>query len=87
MPPIVDRFRTALAEGRITHEGDPDLSRHVLNARLRKVGREEDGRGRYTLEKAGPGRLIDACVAAMLAYEAAALIEPEPEHPPMFAFV
>ena len=75
MPPAVDRFRTALQEGRVTHDGDPDLTRHVLNGRLRKVGRDEDGRGRYTLEKAGPGRLIDALVASVLAYEAAAAVE------------
>jgi hypothetical protein len=66
MPPAVDRFRTALAEGRISHDGDPDLTRHVLNGRLRKVGRDDDGRGLYTLEKAGPGRLIDALVACVL---------------------
>jgi hypothetical protein len=72
--PMVDRFRTGLAEGHVTHDGDEDLRRHVLNARLRQVGRDEDGRGRYTLEKAGPGRLIDACVASVLAVEAAAQI-------------
>ncbi len=77
MPPAVDRFRTALEEGRVTHDGDPDLTRHVLNGRLRKVGRDEDGRGRYTLEKAGPGRLIDALVASVLANEAASQV-PEP---------
>jgi hypothetical protein len=71
MPPAVDRFRTALQEGRVSHAGDDNLTRHVLNARLRKVGREDDGRGRYILEKAGPGRLIDACVASVLAYEGA----------------
>ena len=77
MPEVVDRFRVALAEGRISHDGDPDLRRHVLNARLCKVGRDESGLGRYTLEKAGPGRLIDACVAAVLAYEATSQIAPE----------
>lgn len=76
MAPAVDRFRTALQEGRISHNGAPDLARHVLNARLRKVGRDEDGRGRYTLEKAGPGRLIDAAVAAVLANEGAAVMGP-----------
>lgn len=76
MPDLVDRFRTALEEGRITHNGDDTLRRHVLNARLRKVGRDEDGRGRYMLEKAGPGRLIDGCVASVLAYEASVLAEP-----------
>jgi phage terminase large subunit-like protein len=87
MAPAVDRFRTALEEGRLRHDGDPDLTRHVLNARLRKVGRDEDGRGRYTLEKAGPGRLIDACVAAVLATEAASSIMNEPPTPdPVFAW-
>jgi hypothetical protein len=77
MPAIVDRFRAALAEERISHDGDADLTRHVLNARLRKVGRDDEGRGRYAIEKAGPGRLIDACVASMLAYEASAqIVEP-----------
>jgi hypothetical protein len=76
MPEVVDRFRSALEEGSITHSGDPDLRRHVLNARLRKVGRDEDGRGRHSLEKAGPGRLIDACVAATLAYEGAVVSGP-----------
>jgi phage terminase large subunit-like protein len=71
MSELVDRFRTSLEEDRLTHDGDPDLTRHMLNARLRKVGRDEDGRGRYMLEKAGPGRLIDAAVAGVLACEAA----------------
>jgi phage terminase large subunit-like protein len=70
MAELVDRFRVAVAEGTLRHDGNPDLRRHVLNARLRKVGRSEDGRGRFTVEKAGPGRLIDACVAAMLALQA-----------------
>jgi phage terminase large subunit-like protein len=75
MAPAVDRFRTGLEVGRISHNGDAALTRHVLNARLRKVGRDEDGRGRYLLEKAGPGRWIDGCVAAVLAVEAASMVE------------
>jgi phage terminase large subunit-like protein len=84
MAQVVDRFRTGIAENRITHAGDEALSRHILAARLRKVGRDEDGRGRYTLEKAGPGRLIDAAVAAVLAVEAAAQM-PEPKPKPFIA--
>ena len=38
------------------------------------AGSDGDGRGPYLLEKAGPGRLIDACVASVLAFEAAAQI-------------
>jgi phage terminase large subunit-like protein len=83
MPAYVDRFRTALAEGAATHDGDDDLTRHVLAARLRKAGRDEDGRGRWMLEKAGPGRLIDGCVAAVLAYSAAATISSAPDPEPM----
>jgi len=38
------------------------------------------GEGRYTLEKAGPKRLIDACIASVLAVEAKAQIQPpEPD--------
>jgi phage terminase large subunit-like protein len=84
MAPAIDRFRTALDEGRLTHRGDPDLTRHALNARLRKVGRDEDGRARYVVEKAGPGRLIDALVASVLAYEASTQIEEKKRSlPPM----
>jgi hypothetical protein len=74
MAPAVDRFRSALEQEQVAHSGDLDLTRHVLNARLAKAGRDADGRGLYLLEKAGPGRLIDACVAAVLAFEAAAQI-------------
>jgi phage terminase large subunit-like protein len=72
--PAVDRFRAALAEGRISHDGDPDLARHLANARLvRGPGRAADeGHALYTLEKAGPGRFIDAAVSAINAYEAMA---------------
>jgi hypothetical protein len=85
--PAVDRFRSAIIEGHVTHAGDADLARHVLNARLRPVGRDLDGRGQYVLEKAGPGRLIDACVAAMLAVEARSQLDPrKPELEPLVAF-
>lgn len=77
MAPAVDRFRTGLQEGRLGHNADPDLSRHVRNARLRKIGRDEDGRGTYLLEESGPGRLYDGCVAAVLANEARSQFEEE----------
>lgn len=60
MAPVVDRFRTDITQNRINHAGDEAFTRQILNARLRKVGRDEDGRGRYTLEKAGPGRSTPA---------------------------
>jgi phage terminase large subunit-like protein len=87
MAPAVDRFRSAINEGHLRHDGDPDLTRHVLYARLRSTGRDTDGRGMYLLEKAGPGRLIDGCVAALLAFEAAAQIGSNPDRVPLVAFV
>jgi hypothetical protein len=87
MAMTVDRFRSATITGALSHDGDPDLARHVLNARLRQAGRDLDGRGIYTLEKAGPGRLIDGCVAAVLAFEAVAQVEnQQPEPFPVAAF-
>lgn len=85
--PAVDRFMAAIAEGRISHNGDRRLARHLANARLvRGPGRaSDDGHALYTIEKAGPGRLIDASVAAILAYEAVATVGPaEPEGPSVY---
>jgi phage terminase large subunit-like protein len=80
--PAVDRFRAGIAQGRLSHDGDTDLARHLANARLvRGPGRAtDDGHALYTLEKAGPGRLIDACVAAILAVEAIASAPAVPQH-------
>ncbi len=78
MVPAIDRFRTELQEGRLFHTGDKTLTRHVLNARLRRIGNAE---GRYKLEKSGPGRLIDACIAAVLATQAVAVMPTEAPTP------
>lgn len=64
----VERFRTDLTSGALTHCGDTTLSRHALNAQVREV------RGGYWLCKdrtTSPNK-IDAVVAAVLAYEARA---------------
>lgn len=78
--PAVDRFRVAIAEGRLSHDGAPDLARHVANARLVRgpCRASDDGHALFTLEKAGRGRLIDAAVAATLAVEAIATAPPGP---------
>jgi phage terminase large subunit-like protein len=78
MVPATDRFRTELQEGRLFHTGDETLTRHVLNTRLRRIGNTE---GRSKFEKAGPGRLIDARVAAVLAVQASAVMPSEPAAP------
>lgn len=60
----VERLRTDLVDGRITHANDATLSAHVLNARMREV------RGGYWLTKDRDSAKIDAAIAAVLAYEA-----------------
>jgi phage terminase large subunit-like protein len=84
--PAVDRFRVAVAEGTVSHNGDEDLAHHLANARLvRGPGRASDGgHALYTLEKAGRGRLIDAAVAACLALQAIGTAEPVKVEPESF---
>jgi hypothetical protein len=62
------RFRDAVVEKRLTHDGHHVLTRHALNAR-RRVGRSG-----VTISKENPSstRKIDAIMAATLAYEARA---------------
>jgi hypothetical protein len=73
MEPLLDRFRVAVAEGQLGHDGDPVLAAHVNNARLRSAG---SGR---SIEEAGNDRPITAAIAAMLALEAhARMPEPKP---------
>jgi len=64
----VERFRTDLAAGRVSHTGDSVLTRHALNAQM------EPKRSGYWLVKpgSGPADKIDAAVAAVLAWEARA---------------
>lgn len=69
MQGAVERFRTDVMAGRLSHSGDEVLTRHVLNAQMR-----EARGGGYWLTKDQPGSVhkIDAAVAAVLAYEARA---------------
>ncbi len=69
MQGAVERFRTDVMAGRLSHSGDEVLTRHVLNAQMR-----EARGGGYWLTKDRPGSVhkIDAAVAAVLAYEARA---------------
>lgn len=71
----VDRWLTALREGTHTNNGDELLTRHVEAAHLRKLkasADETDGRTLYVIVKGDDGRKIDACIADVLAHEAAA---------------
>jgi phage terminase large subunit-like protein len=67
----IERFRTDVATGRLTHSGDVTLTRHVLNCQTR-----EARGGGYLLQKerSSSKHKIDAAVAAVLAYEARAAV-------------
>lgn len=62
----VERLRVAIANGEVTHDGSPVLTRHVLNARRRAA------RNGYLLYKAFPESpdKIDAAYAAVMAWKA-----------------
>ena len=72
--PAVDRWRSAIAQGTHTHDGDPLTTAHVLAARLRAVRLTDgldDGRSQHVLVKGEEGDRIDGAVADVLAYQAA----------------
>lgn len=84
--PALERFRTDTITGDLTHNGDPTLSRHVVNARMEK------SRQSYKLTKPGRQSMerIDCAMAAVLAYEARndakAAGEDKPRSKTMIAF-
>jgi phage terminase large subunit-like protein len=68
MTPASTRFSDAVVNRTLTHDGDPQLARHVGNAVIR-----EDSRGaRLAKEHRHSRRRIDACVAAVTAVHRAA---------------
>jgi hypothetical protein len=78
MDKAIERFRTALRNGDLTHDGDTALTEHALNAGLvkgkRKAKREDEETGqeeehylKVVKKRAG---LIDYFIAAILAYAA-----------------
>jgi hypothetical protein len=91
----IERFTTAFNGGQIHHDGSEVLARHCKNAVLVKgskkrarPGEDEDIAQHYLkMAKRGTGQLIDAAVAAVLAYAArgqaiedgALNVEPETE--------
>ena len=68
MTPATTRLFEAVVNKSITHNGDPQLARHISNATLRV-----DARGtRLAKEKRGSQRRIDLAVASVMALERAA---------------
>lgn len=64
----LERMHTAVMTGELSHDGDARLTRHILNARIRRV------RSGALIVKDGmhSPRKIDVAIAACLAYEARA---------------
>jgi phage terminase large subunit-like protein len=74
--PATQAFYDAVMDGRISHDGDPALARHIANAVLK-----EDARGgRITKERKSSKRHIDLAVAAVIGVHRA-LVWREEEEP------
>jgi hypothetical protein len=90
MSRAVDRFLTAVREGALSHTGDERLAAHVAAAHLKKVrekAEDDDQRTMYVIVKGDDGRKIDACIAAVLAYEAAMTMPEKPKARELFLAV
>jgi phage terminase large subunit-like protein len=73
MGPATARFYSAVVDRLLSHDGDPRLARHVANAVLK-----EDSRGaRLAKESKDSKRRIDAAVAAVMAFDRAAILAGE----------
>jgi len=86
-------FSTAIREGTISHDGSPDVTRHIANAR-RVNQRERDDQGRplwlIAKDRHDSPRKIDAAMATVLSWKAridalaAGALAPEPEYQLLF---
>jgi phage terminase large subunit-like protein len=73
MVPACARFYDAVMDGRLSHDGDPRLARHVANAHVKT-----DRLGpRIVKEHKGSSKKIDLAVAAVIAYDRAAQVAPD----------
>lgn len=68
MAPATDRLYAAVLEGRVSHDGDADLSRHFQNT----VAKSTPMGDIVTKDKRGSVHKIDGAVAGIVAYDRAA---------------
>ncbi len=83
-------FDSAIKEGLIHHDGNPDLARHLGNARREELKGQRDDQGRplYLIrkERHDSPHKMDAAMAAVLSWEArtdaiaAGMLKPEPTY-------
>lgn len=71
MVTAIGDFAEAIATGRVSHDGDPDLARHIGNAGKAPTNLlDERGERLWILGKLHPDRKFDACMAAVLSWQA-----------------
>jgi hypothetical protein len=73
MTAALEGFDTAIKEGQLSHDGDPDTTRHLGNARRRDLPeRDEQGKPLWLIQKDRPDspHKIDFAMAAVLSWEA-----------------
>lgn len=68
MAPATDRFYAAVMAGELSHDGDPDLARHISNT----VAKSTPMGDIVVKDKRSSEKKIDAAVAAIVAYDRAA---------------
>jgi phage terminase large subunit-like protein len=79
MAAATDRFLTAVHSGQLSWDGNETLRRHILAAVA-----EVTPAGELIRKRADKPQSIDLAVAAILAEEAAASVEPEPPRPVIY---
>lgn len=68
----ISAFRDGIVSGKLRHCGDLDLTRHMGNAGKHYLNNvvDEHGERRWILKKIHPDRKFDACMAAVLSWQA-----------------
>lgn len=71
---VMRAYRTAIDSGELTHSGDPDLARHIANARVGnlKIMDDDDKTPLWTIYKERPDstKFIDLAMAGALSWQA-----------------
>ena len=74
MMAALESFDTAIREGKLSHNGDKDMGRHIGNARKEELPnwRDEQGKALWLIRKERPDspQKIDLAMAAVLSWEA-----------------
>lgn len=82
MVPACAKFYDAVVSGKLTHDGNPLLTRHLSNAVVKtdRIG------PRIVKEHRGSPRKIDAAVASIIGFDRATVSREEPVVPQFFSF-